>query len=195
MPQIRFYFDFLSPYSYLASTQLAGVAARTGQTIDYRPINVLQLMERVGNQPTTVLCEAKLHYAFQDLARWAEDYKVPLNPNPHLRTIDVNPLLRGALAAKHTGHVETFIAAVFKGYWIDASSFDSREVLLGMLLDAGISYAGELLEHSDSLQPELDSNIDAAIEDGVFGVPSFVARDRLYFGNDRLHFLERECAA
>ena len=194
MRQIRFYFDFLSPYSYLASTQLVSLAQRTGTTIDYRPINVLQLMERVGNQPTTVLCEAKLRYAFQDLARWAGDYNVPLNPNPHLRTIDVNPLLRGALAARHADCAETYIATVFKGYWIDASSFDNREELLDMLLNANIPNAGELLEHGDSLQPELDRNIDAAIEDGVFGVPSFVSRDRLYFGNDRLHFLERECA-
>ena len=194
MPQIRFYFDFLSPYSYLASTQLVGLAQRTGTTIDFRPINVLQLMERVGNQPTTVLCEAKLRYAFQDLARWAGDYDVPLNPNPHLRTIDVNPLLRGALAASHAGCVDTYIATVFKGYWVDALAFDSREVLLDILLNANIPNADELLEHSDSLQPELDCNIDAAIEDGVFGVPSFVSRDRLYFGNDRLHFLEREFA-
>ena len=192
MKRIQFYFDFLSPYSYLAFTQINQVAARTGATVDFIPISVLALMKRVGNQPTTVMCDAKLAYAFQDLARWATDYGVPLNPNPNLSSIDVMPLLLGAQAAKHRGQMEPYMAAVFRGYWVDASAFEDQQVLLSMLVEAGIPEAATLLAESQGLPSELEQNLTEAVEAGVFGVPSFVADGQLFFGNDRLHFLERE---
>ena len=95
---IEFYFDFRSPYSYLAHTQLPALAARFGALVTYKPIDVLEVMARVGNSPTTVLCAAKARYAQADLARWAQAYGVPLQPNPHNRAIAPRPLLLGAMA-------------------------------------------------------------------------------------------------
>ena len=67
--QIDFYFDFPSPYSYLASTQLQRLAAAHGVTIAYRPFRILEAMKIVGNRPTTVESAAKCKYAGADLAR------------------------------------------------------------------------------------------------------------------------------
>lgn len=192
---IKFYYDFLSPYSYLASLQLPAIAKRHNCTIDYLPIAVLRLMEKVGNQPTTVLCDAKLSYALQDLGRWAQKYQVPITPNPHLNTIDVTPLLLGAIAADDAGFAESYIEAVFNAYWVEQAAFKDSAELQVIIENAGIPDAQKLLELGAGLDDRLDANIASAIADGVFGVPSFVCEAGLFFGNDRLEFLEQGLAA
>ncbi|HBM87012.1 MAG TPA: hypothetical protein DD437_00550 [Rhodobiaceae bacterium] len=81
---IQFFFDFVSPYSYLAMTQLPPLAERTGATIDYRPINVIALQKKVSNRPTTVECPAKGRYAMADLARWAKKIRGPVRAQSSL---------------------------------------------------------------------------------------------------------------
>ena len=83
--QIEFSFDFVSPYSYLAATQLPGLIQTTGAEIVYRPFRVLDLMKIVGNRPTTMECQNKGNYSGVDLARWAARYKVTFQRNPHRR--------------------------------------------------------------------------------------------------------------
>ena len=192
---IKFYYDFLSPYSYLASTQLPEIAGRHDCEIEYTPIHVLRLMEKVGNQPTTMLCETKLAYAFQDLVRWSEEYQVPITPNPHLSSIDVTPLLLGAIAASDAGVIREYTAAVFEGYWVKQAAFKDSDELLAIVEGAGIPDARGILESSAGLEARLEANIASAEQDGVFGVPSFVCDAGLYFGNDRLDFLEKGLAA
>jgi 2-hydroxychromene-2-carboxylate isomerase len=152
-------------------------------------------MEKVGNQPTTVLCDAKLAYAFQDLGRWSEQYQVPITPNPHLKSIDVTPLLLGAIAARDVGVIREYTTAVFEAYWVNQAAFKDTGELLSVLEDAGITNAEGILEASAGLEDRLESNISSAEQDGVFGVPSFVCEAGLYFGNDRLDFLEQGLAA
>ena len=188
---IKFYYDFLSPYSYLACTQLPALTARHDVTIEYKPIHVLQLMESVGNQPTTVLCKAKLAYAYQDLARWAATYDVPFTPNPHLGSIDSTPLLLGALVANELDVGRQYAESVFSAYWTQQAALENAEELLKILNEAAISNADEIVERRSSKTAQLEDNIGEAIADGVFGVPSFVTEAGLYFGNDRLSFLER----
>jgi 2-hydroxychromene-2-carboxylate isomerase len=74
--QLEYFFDFRSPYSYLAHSQLTGL----GVEIILRPMNVLTVMKSVGNTPTTIECAAKGRYARVDLARWAQRYGMPLQP-------------------------------------------------------------------------------------------------------------------
>lgn len=69
---IKFYFDYISPYSYLAATQIEALAARTGASIDYLPIHLGTLMGKVGNRPTTIECPAKRNYTMGDLASLGE---------------------------------------------------------------------------------------------------------------------------
>ena len=86
--QIEFYFDFLSPYSYLATTQFPHIRAETGAEIRYTPFRILELMKLVGNRPTTVECKNKGLYAGADIKRWAARYGAPYAPNQHRRGFD-----------------------------------------------------------------------------------------------------------
>ncbi len=191
---IQFFFDFLSPFSYLAMTQLPGLCARTGASIEYKPIHVLTLMERVGNRPTTVECPARGRYAMADLARWAKKYDVPFALNPHFQTIDSQRLLVGAVAAEQVGQAEEYVRAVFDGVWVKSAAFADDQDLATLLGEASVSNIPAILDRSERNAEGHMSNMDAAETAGVFGVPSMIAGDELYFGNDRLEFLEEAVA-
>ena len=93
MPQdVDFFFDFVSPYTYLAQTQFAALQERTGARFRLWPMHLLNLMKQVGNVPTTVICANKLKYAGQDIGRWVARYGVPFQMNPtYSRRIRVSP--------------------------------------------------------------------------------------------------------
>jgi 2-hydroxychromene-2-carboxylate isomerase len=192
---ITFYYDFVSPYSYLALSQLGGVAAKAGANVVRRPIDVIALMGRVGNRPTSVECAAKGQYARTDLGRWAMRLKVPFALNPHFRTINKIPLLLGAIAADDAGQGDAYAKAVFEGVWRKAFAFETPEATLGLLTDAGITGAADIMAAGATLGDRLEANIAQAEADGIFGVPSFVVDGELFFGNDRMMFLEEALAA
>lgn len=187
---IEFYFDFVSPYSYLACTQLPGLARQYGAEIVYKPFRLLELMKLVGNRPTTIECKNKQRYAGAGLGRWAARYGVSLRRNPHLRNVDTARLLRGALIAADNGNVAPYVSAVFGALWNGERNLSQDTELVELLEQAGLD-AEKLLERAanDDVVARLDRETAAAAERGLFGSPSFVVGDELFFGNDRLEFV------
>ncbi len=192
---IRFYFDFVSPYSYLAATQIEALAERSGASIDYRPIHVGTLMARVGNRPTTIECAAKRNYAMGDLARWAQRLQVPVVMNPLFGKLDTRPLLTAAIAAKELGQARAAIQALFAGMWVEQCTFAGDEAMLTLLERHAVPDAAAIVALGKERREALEALIDAAEADGAFGVPSFVYAGQLFFGNDRMMFLEEALAA
>src|SRR5258708_34475763 len=99
---IEFHFDFMSPYSSLATPPFGALRADTGAEIVYRPFRILELMKLGGNQPTPE-CKNKLKYAGVDIGRWAARYKVPFQRNPNMRGLDLDAVRRAALVAIELG--------------------------------------------------------------------------------------------
>jgi 2-hydroxychromene-2-carboxylate isomerase len=188
--RIEFYFDFVSPYTYLASTQIARIAAAADAEVVYTPFRILELMQMVGNRPTTVECKSKSRYATADLGRWAARYKVKIQPNPKLRSFDYNELRQAALVAIEQGRAAALVHAVLRAVWADTIDLTEKPARIGLLDQAGFDGA-RLLEQAG--QPEyaakLDETTKAAAERGVFGSPAFFVGEQLFFGNDRLDFL------
>ena len=100
---IDYYFDFPSPYAYLAHPQLPKLAAEHGATIAYHPFRILELMKIVGNRPTTIECKSKNVYAGADLQRWSRRYQVDFARNPNSKSFDFAELDRAALMAIEDG--------------------------------------------------------------------------------------------
>ena len=191
---VKFYFDFISPYSYMAWSQLSDVTQRTNVLFETIPISVGALMREVGNRPTSIECAAKAAYSMQDLTRWAKRLRIPITPNPRMLTMDTRPMLMGAISAQHLGVMSEYIAAVFEGMWRNASPFDKPEVLLKAI--EKVPQARKLVAdaYDGSLRETLKANTAQAVADGAFGVPSFVYEGKLFFGNDRMMFLEEAIA-
>lgn len=189
LTRTHFYFDFRSPYSYLASTQLEDLPGE----FDWRPFDVLELMKRVGNVPTSVICKPKQAYARQDLGRWAALYGATLSPNPGMSGIDGPRLLHAALAARTLGHGEEASRRLFRAMWAGDAPLATSDEVAALLSDLGVTT--ELIDAPERAA-ELETNTTLAVEQGVFGAPSFVTEGGLlFFGNDRLEFLRRALAA
>lgn len=187
---IDFYFDFPSPYAYLAHTQLPRIAAEHGVTINYRPFRILELMKLVGNRPTTIECQNKNRYASADLRRWVKRYKVDYSRNPNSRSFDFAELDRGALVAIGDGRGTAYVTAIFAAIWGKPEDLSQRSVLLSVLSRAGFD-APRLLERAsaETVKAQLDAETTAAAERGVFGAPTMFVGDHMFFGNDRLDFV------
>ncbi|WP_312167330.1 2-hydroxychromene-2-carboxylate isomerase [Phenylobacterium sp.] len=185
----RFFFDFRSPYSYLASTRLADLPGE----FDWRPFDVLALMKQVGNVPTTVICKPKQAYARQDLGRWAALYGAPLSPNPGMSAVDGPRLLHAALAARALGHGKAAAGRLFRAMWAGDAPLATSAEVAALLADLGVTT--ELIDAPERAA-ELEANTAEAVELGVFGAPSFITEGGLlFFGNDRLDFLRRALTA
>lgn len=154
------------------------------------PMHILNLMKIVGNSPTTVLCKNKLNYAGQDLARWSARYQVPFKPNPHLRS-DHSLTLKGALVAQEMNLEDQYNRAMFSAFWTDAVNVTDRSALLEYLDSNGLDGSAILAKAEEvEYAKRLESNTQSAADRGVFGSPTFIVGNDLFFGNDRLDFLE-----
>src|SRR5688572_16385115 len=149
MPQqVDFFFDFVSPYTYLALTQLPALKERTGARLRLWPMHLLNLMKQVGNVPTTVICANKMKYAGQDIGRWVSRYGVPFQMNPHIFKGDSSLALRGALVAQQKGAEDAYNRALFGAYWSEGLDVNDRTVLAARLDMEGLE-GKELLESAD----------------------------------------------
>jgi len=194
--RLEFFFDYLCPYSYLASTRLSGL----GVEPELRPVAIVEVMARVNNQPSP-RCPSKARYGALDTNRWAKLYGVPLAYNTPLWAalrageFPLRVLTRGALAAKGLGVLSTYTEAMFQAVWAAP-----EDVFTGAGRRAFADAHGlpaELWEHADD--PRIDTLIEAdvseAVDRGVFGVPTIFVDGEMFFGNDRLDFVRRRLAA
>jgi 2-hydroxychromene-2-carboxylate isomerase len=188
--RIDFYFDFPSPYSYLAHTQLPAIAAEHGATVAYHPFRIIELMKIVGNRPTTIECRNKGQYARGDLQRWTRRYNVDFARNPHSKSFDFAELDRGALVAIADGRGAEYVTAIFAAIWGRPADLSQRPVLLEVLDRAGFD-ASRLVERAsaESVIAILEDATRAAAERGVFGAPTMFVGNQMFFGNDRLDFV------
>src|SRR5271163_4880443 len=137
--KIEFFYDYLSPFSYLADTQLPAIVRRTGAEIVYRPVLLGAIMKATGNSGPLPI-QGKAGYNVADFQRWAKRYEVPAQFNPHFpfNTIRV---LRAAIAAQPHDRFLAFHSAAFRAIWEQGQDLSKADAL-GLLLDeAGIDPA------------------------------------------------------
>jgi len=194
MKTIEFLFDFGSPATYLAHTQLPRLAAETGAAVQYVPMLLGGVFKASGNQsPITI--PAKGRWLFQDLARFARRYGVPFAFNPHF-PINTLTLMRGAagLQMRQPDTFMRYVDLVFRALWVEPVNLGDPAVLASTLSAAGFEPAAFLALVGDAeVKARLIALTEAAVARGVFGAPSFFVGDELHFGQDRLDFV-REAA-
>ncbi|HTP74456.1 MAG TPA: 2-hydroxychromene-2-carboxylate isomerase [Burkholderiaceae bacterium] len=192
---IEFLFDFGSPTTYLAHTQLPRIAAETGARVDYLPVLLGGVFKATGNQ-SPVMVPAKGRWMGQDIQRFARRYGVPFKFNPHF-PINTLPLMRGAVAfqMKQPQRFMPYVDAVFRALWVEPTNLGDPAVLAATLEAAGFK-ADEfqaLIGDAD-VKARLIANTEAAVARGMFGAPTFFVGQEMHFGQDRLDFV-REAAA
>lgn len=188
--QIELFYDFRSPYGYLAFTQVR----QMGRDVVLRPMAVLKLMEKVGNVPTTITCAAKGRYARMDLARWAWRYGIALNPS-NMRDNDGDACARAVLAAGSPAEADAITLALYRASWSEGKTLAKAGDILAVIAAAGIdvSHLSSRIDAPD-IVAQLEANTSEAADRGVFGSPTMVVGETMFFGNDRLDFVREELA-
>ena len=187
---LDFYFDFGSPTAYLAWTQLPAICAETGTRLVYRPMLLGAVFQATGNH-SPVQVPAKGRYMFQDLARFARRYGVPLKLNPHF-PVNTMTMMRAAtgLLLRADPQFERYVEAMFRAMWVEARNMGDAPVLAASLADAGMDPAAVLaLAGEPAVKEQLKQATEAAVARGVFGAPTMFVGDTLYWGQDRLDFV------
>ncbi len=190
---LEFYFDYGSPYSYLADTQVEIIARRTGAALARKPMLLGGVFKSTGNQSPMVI-DQKDKWASSDLALWARFYGVPFQRNPHF-PVNTLALMRGAAAAQIDGVFERYHPAMFKAMWVDGRNLNDMAEVGAVLTEAGIDasrMAGRIQDQD--VKDRLKATTDEAVARGVFGAPTSFVDDLMFFGNDRLPFVEMALA-
>ena len=190
MKQVEFLFDYGSPFSYLASTQMPLLAKRTGAAIIYRPILLGAILKATGNSsPMTV--PAKGRYMAIELRRAAARYGVAFAPNPHPFLANTLKLMRLAVAAQKIGVFPLWHETIYRAVWAEARDLGDNAELDPVLIAAGVRSTDlfAAAERQDT-KDELRANTDDAVARGVFGAPTFFVDGEMFWGNDRLAEVE-----
>ena len=192
---IEFWFDFGSPTTYLAHTQLPRIARETGAQLIYKPMLLGGVFKATGNA-SPVSVPAKGRWMNRDIARWAARYGVPFAFNPHF-PINTLTLMRGAVGLQTRRSPEAFtryVDAVFDAMWVLPRNLGDIGELSTVLAKAGLEgEAFAALAADPEVKAALVAQTEQAVARGVFGAPTCFVGDEMFFGQDRLDFV-REAA-
>lgn len=190
MKPVAFYFDYASPWAFLANELLA--RKLPGAAFTYHPIYLRGLETFSKGMPYT---SGKLFYLMRDLARCADFEGVTMVP-PASFPIDGLHALRAAYVAQDTSAFDRYHRAVFRAAWAEARDVSNKEVIAALLAEAIGSSQASALE-AMSAQAVKDRLRDASAkagERGVFGTPTFFVGEEMFWGHDRLEYVARAIA-
>jgi 2-hydroxychromene-2-carboxylate isomerase len=188
---VEFLFDFGSPTTYLAYKQLPKIAARHGARIVWTPMLLGAVFKATGNSSPAMI-PAKARYMNSDLARFAKRYGVVLNFNTHF-PVNTLPIMRGAVAYQSTTQFDIYVNAMFDAMWAHPRNLNDPGEIAHVLKDIGIDPGDFMarIERAD-VKEKLKANTEGAVARGVFGAPTFFVNGEMFFGQDRLDFVEEE---
>ena len=188
--RLEYFFDFGSPTSYLAWTQLPALVADTGAELVWRPMLLGGVFKSTGNA-SPVSIPAKGRWMSGDIARWAARYGVPFRFNPHF-PINTLTLMRGAagLQLRSPESFERYCRAVSEAMWQEGANLGDPAVLAATLARAGFDVEAFLALVGDpEVKARLVATTEEAVARGVFGAPTFFVGEAMFFGQDRLDFV------
>jgi 2-hydroxychromene-2-carboxylate isomerase len=189
MAKAEFFFDVGSPASYIAAAQMDGLEARTGAQIIWRPMLLGGVFKATGNHSPAVI-PAKSAWMHKDLAMHAARAGAPFAFNPFF-PIDTIMMMRAAAAMELQGRLRAYIDPVFKAMWASPQNMGDPAVLGAVLSAAGFDPQEVLAAaQSQPAKERLRATTEEAVARGVFGAPTIFVGDQMFFGQDRLHFVE-----
>lgn len=193
---IEFYFDFSSPYGYLASEKIDDLAARFGRKVKWRPILLGVVFKQTGAAPLT-LVPLKGEYSLHDFSRSARFLDVPYK---HPETFPLNTMHAARayywLHEQDCARARAFAHSVYRACFAEGRDISQPDVVLELAARQGADRATlSAALNSQALKERLKAECDAALGKGVFGSPYIIVDGEPFFGADRLPQIERWLAS
>jgi 2-hydroxychromene-2-carboxylate isomerase len=197
MPEcVELFYDYSSPWTYLAFTRIEDLCRRCGAELVWRPIlvgGIFNTVNRSVYESRERPVPAKARYLAKDLGDWADLYGLEIRFPPSVFPVNSVKSLRGALVALEHEKISTYSQAVFAAYWGADRDISRDEVLDSIIREVGLD-APEFFEkiQQPSYKDQIRANTDECIRRGGFGSPTMFVGDAMFFGNDRLVLVEHE---
>ena len=188
---LEFYFDFISPYSFLAHKQMRKIENNEGIKVIYKPVLLGGLHNLHGIKPPAFI-PAKAKHMVRDCKLIAEKNNIRFKFNSYFPIRSLN-LMRGVLVAEEDNVKKYYIDNIFNTIWQDGLNMNDAIVIQKILQNLNINPKTFSLRTTSSLIKDLlRKKTNDAYEKGVFGAPTFVVNNKIFWGQDRIEFALKE---
>ena len=197
---LDYYFSPTSPWTYLGHARFIALAGRHGAQVNVRPVDLAgSIFPVTGGLPVHKRPKARQAYRLLELKRWSTYLDLPLNPHPRFFPVAAAPAARMIVAAELAHGAAPALdltGRVLAAVWVEDRDIADAETLGSIAAAAGLDPATLAARaNTDEVGRRYQANTREALARGVFGAPSYCYRDELFWGQDRLEFLDRALAA
>ncbi len=184
--KIDFYFDFISPYSYLAYKKVKTLQKNREININYKPILLGGLHNLKGITPPAFI-KSKLNFMINDCNMVAKKHNIQFTFNSKF-PINSIKLMRGFLIID-TKTKDSYLDIMFDAYWINNLNIEDEEVLNKLINKCGVDKKNFYKEiENEKVKDKLKNITQKAYDDEIFGAPTFVVNNKIFWGQDRLEY-------
>ena len=188
-----FYFDFISPYSFLAHKEIIKIENKNSVKIKYKPI-LLGGLHNLHGIKAPAFIPAKAKHMIRDCKLIAEKNKINFKFNSYFPIRSLN-LMRGVFVAEEDNYKSYYIDSIFNAIWQDGLNMNDENVIEKILKNLNVNPKTFLLRSaSSSIKDSLRKKTSEAYEKGIFGAPSFVSNNKIFWGQDRIEFALNEAS-
>ena len=199
MPKhVDYYVSLNSPWTYLGSRRFEAIAGKHGADVTIWPVDFGSVFAVSGGLPLPKRAQQRQAYRMMELKRWRQQVGVPLNLEPKFFPANEMPAAKCVIALREQGRMADAIKvahAVLHALWVEEKNTGDPETLRSIIGGCGLD-AASVIKASEA--PDIAEKREAytkhAIEQGVFGAPSFVIDREIFWGQDRLDFVDRKLA-
>tara|TARA_Y100000591_G_scaffold123455_1_gene105484 strand:- start:386 stop:973 length:588 start_codon:yes stop_codon:yes gene_type:complete len=186
-----FYFDFISPYSFIAHKEIRKIEHTKSIKIRYKPI-LLGGLHNLHGIKAPAFIPAKAKHMIRDCKLIAEKNNIKFKFNSYFPIRTLN-LMRGVFVAEEDNYKKYYIDAVFDSIWQDGLNMNDENIIFRVLKNLNVNPKTFTLRSSSSIIKEtLRKRTSEAYEKGIFGAPTFVSNNKIFWGQDRLEFVLKE---
>ena len=188
-----FYFDFISPYSFLAHKEIRKIKIKAKIKIRYKPI-LLGGLHNLHGIKAPAFIPAKAKHMIKDCKLIAERNNVKFKFNSYFPIKSLN-LMRGVLVAEEDNIKDYYIDNIFNTVWQDGLNMNDETLIQKVLKNLNVNPKTFSLRATSSLiKDSLRKKTNEAYEKGIFGAPTFVSNNKIFWGQDRIEFALKEAS-
>ena len=193
---VDYYFAPQSPWTYLGHERFAAILRASGAAVRVLPIDLGgKVFPISGGLPLGKRAPQRQAYRLVELQRYSEFLNAPLNLKPKYFPVNGDDAARLIIAVDLHDGAEAAMkitGAILAAVWAQERHIDDEKVLAELLAEQGLNPARLEQSHSQAAHERYEANTQAAIDAGVFGAPSYVIDGEIFWGQDRLGFVERK---
>jgi 2-hydroxychromene-2-carboxylate isomerase len=187
-----------SPWTYLGHERFAAIAAQAGASVRVLPMDLGRIFPLSGGLPLAKRAPQRQAYRLVELKRFSQHLGLPMNLQPKFFPVSADDAARLIIAVERhdgTAGAMKIAGAILRAVWVQERNIADADTLAALLAENGLDAARLAQSRDADAQARYEANTDAAMKLGVFGAPSYVIGGELFWGQDRLDFVQRALQA